>query len=87
MDRFIVLLQCCLQSVIKKAVIIVFCFFLSVYLEVSFGSSEDGARELRGSKQPFKGKPEEERARLLARFHLKITRDRLSFGSVDIVFM
>lgn len=74
-----------MQSVIEKAVIIV-CF-LSVNLEFPFGSSGDGARELRGSKQPFKGKPEEERARLLARFHLKITRDRLCFGSVDILRM
>lgn len=77
----------CNLSLKKKAVNIV-CFFLSVnLLEFPFGSSDDGAGELRGSKQPFKEKPEEERARLLARFHLKITRDRLSFGSVDIVFM
>lgn len=61
--------------------------FLSVIFERSLGSSEDGARELLGRKQPLRGNPEEERTRLLARLHFKITRDRLSFGSVETVFM
>lgn len=55
-------------------------------LEFSLGSSVDGDREQLRSKRPFKLEPEEESNSLLARFHFKITRDRLYYWSVDVLY-